>query len=76
LDKFANTYEVIKLDVERHELEVIKGAWKTISTHKPAMYIEILDPSNDEIVKLLRPLGYEMLPRPENNYLFTALKAF
>ena len=70
-DVYSGVPSVIKLDVERHELEVIKGAWGVISTHKPAMYIEILDPSNDEIVKLLRPLGYEMLPRPENNYLFT-----
>jgi hypothetical protein len=61
---------VIKLDVERHEMEVIKGAWKTITTHRPAMYIEILDPSNDDIVKLLEPLGYRMLERPEHNYLF------
>lgn len=69
-DVYSGVPSVIKLDVERHELEVIKGAWRAISTHRPAMYIEILDPSNDEIVNLLRPLGYEMIPRPENNYLF------
>lgn len=69
-DVYNGVPSVIKLDVERHELEVIKGAWNTISNHRPAMYIEILDPSNDEIVNLLRPLGYEMIPRPENNYLF------
>jgi hypothetical protein len=74
LEKLDDVYHgvpsVIKLDVERHELEVIKGAWTTITKHLPAMYIEILDPSNDEIVKLLEPLGYKMIPRPENNYLF------
>jgi len=69
-DVYHGVPSVIKLDVERHELEVIKGAWTTITKHLPAMYIEILDPSNDEIVKLLEPLGYKMIPRPENNYLF------
>jgi len=71
-DVYSGVPSVIKLDVERHELEVIKGAWQTITKHKPAMYIEILDPSNDEIVKLLTPLGYKMIPRPEHNYLFIA----
>ena len=74
-DVYHGTPSVIKLDVERHELEVLKGAWRTITTHRPSMYIEILDPSNDEIVNLLKPLGYEMIPRPENNYLFTCLSS-
>jgi FkbM family methyltransferase len=71
-DVYSGVPSVIKLDVERHELEVIKGAWKTISTHRPAMYIEILDPKNDDIVNLLAPLGYIYVPRPEHNYLFIA----
>ena len=69
-DVYEGVPSVIKLDVERHELEVLKGAWKTISTHRPAMYIEILDPQNDDIVRMLKPLGYVMYSRPENNYLF------
>jgi FkbM family methyltransferase len=69
-DVYHGTPSVIKMDVERHELEVIQGAWNTISKHKPAMYIEILDPKNDAIVKMLEPLGYTMIERPENNYLF------
>jgi FkbM family methyltransferase len=69
-DVYSGVPSVIKLDVERHEMDVILGAWKTITTHRPSMYIEILDPGNDEIVKLLEPLGYKMLERPEHNYLF------
>ena len=69
-DVYSGVPSVIKLDVERHELEVIKGAWRTISTHRPAMYIEILNPKNDEIVRMLEPLGYKMIERPEHNYLF------
>lgn len=69
-DVYSGVPSVIKMDVERHEREVIQGAWKTITTHKPAMYIEILDPNNDEIVKMLEPLGYIKIERPEHNYLF------
>ena len=69
-DVYSGVPSVIKLDVERHELDVIKGAWRIITTHKPAMYIEILDATNDEIVELLKPLGYVSIPRPEDNYLF------
>lgn len=67
---YSGIPSVIKLDVERHEIDVIRGAWRTIERHRPAMYIEILDPTNDEIVNMLQPLGYIMFPRPENNYLF------
>lgn len=69
-DVYFGTPSVIKLDVERHEIDVIRGAWRIISTHRPAMYIEIQDSGNDEIVKILQPLGYEMIQRPEDNYLF------
>lgn len=69
-DVYTGQPSLIKLDVERHEPEVIEGAWNTITKWRPAMYIEILDPQNDTIVKRLEPLGYTKYPRPENNYLF------
>lgn len=61
---------LIKLDVERHELDVIKGAIHTISKWKPAMYIEILETDKDEITPLMKTLGYIRYERPEHNYLF------
>jgi len=61
---------LIKLDVELHELDVIKGGLETITKWKPAMYIEILEGTSDEITPLMKALGYVRYERPENNYLF------
>lgn len=61
---------IIKMDVERHEMDVIKGAWNVITRCRPAMYIEILDTGDDEITPLLNSIGYKAYERPEHNYLF------
>jgi FkbM family methyltransferase len=69
-DVYSGRPCLIKLDVELHELEVIKGAWDTITKWKPAMYIEILESDKDEITPLMKTLGYVRYERPEHNYLF------
>ena len=69
-DVYSGRPCLIKLDVERHELDVIKGAWDTITKWKPAMYIEILESDKDEITPLMKSIGYVCYARPENNYLF------
>lgn len=69
-DVYSGKPCLIKLDVELHELEVIKGAWDTISKWKPAMYIEILEGYEDAITPLMKSLGYVSYARPEHNYLF------
>lgn len=69
-DVYSGAPCLIKLDVELHELEVIKGAWEIISKWKPAMYVEILPGFDDRVTPLLKTLGYMAIPRPENNYLF------
>lgn len=69
-DVYSGRPCLIKLDVERHELSVIKGAWNTITKWKPAMYIEILESEKDEITPLMKSIGYVRYERPENNYLF------
>lgn len=62
---------VMKIDVERHELEVLKGAIETIKKYKPAIYIEILDSDQDRPIRdFLGALGYKGYARPEMNYLF------
>ena len=38
---FANRISFIKIDVEGHEMEVIKGAEKTIKNNKPILLVEI-----------------------------------
>ncbi len=54
----------IKIDVEGHELEVIRGATNTLMKDRPSLYIEVSgDPdvplsSASELVKCLSALGY------------------
>ena len=49
--------DLIKIDVEGHELEVLRGAQTTIKRHKPVLIIEN-NKNQKEICKLLIPLGY------------------
>ncbi|RPJ63385.1 MAG: FkbM family methyltransferase [Dehalococcoidia bacterium] len=65
--KTLDTYSVgkvlfIKIDVEGHEIEVLKGAERTIRQFKPVMIIEIeqrhLDFPMDEVFKLVESYGY------------------
>jgi len=78
LKKLDDIYEgcpsVIKLDVEGHELDVIKGARTVINKYKPSMYVEIFNyTSNCEITTLLKSMGYsDPIERPEHNYLFVS----
>jgi FkbM family methyltransferase len=58
----------IKIDVEGHELAVLKGASKTLRAHKPALVIEChcaswdeLEVSRKEFIALLDSFGYQKL---------------
>lgn len=55
----------IKIDVEGHEINVLKGATETIEKSKPVLQIEILadqtEINDHEVVCFMRNKGYEML---------------
>lgn len=74
-DIYTGVPSFIKIDVEGHELQVLKGATETIKKHKPAIMIEIHNFSEDnEIHKyLMNSLGYDKTPtrRPEQMFLYT-----
>lgn len=73
LDSFGFTnVTFIKIDVEGHELEVLKGAQHTINESKPDMLIEIHTGIEIEDVSNLLPSGYvwEKIAW-ESHYLFT-----
>ncbi len=60
--------DLIKIDVEGFEMEVLKGAEKTLKTIKPILFIELDDnnlklqnSSAKELVEYLMFLGYEIL---------------
>lgn len=79
LDQFSDFFgikslDVIKLDVERHEPQVLKGGLKTISRFKPIIYIEILpDTDTSSIEKYLHDYKFEHLtdkgPIPKNKLI-------
>lgn len=52
--------DLIKIDVEGMELEVLKGLSKTITTHKPAILIEVDNVNEDKFLKQLKQLKYRV----------------
>lgn len=50
---------LIKIDVEGMEIDVLRGAAKTIETHRPLIYMECQpDQRSQDALKLLKSLGY------------------
>jgi FkbM family methyltransferase len=79
LDTFnINDVSFVKIDVEGHELEVLKGAIQTITSYRPVILIEIKE-SNlnavDEFFKQLNYLKYKLedligIPGSKENYIY------
>jgi FkbM family methyltransferase len=61
LDDYANLAEpivFIKIDVEGHELEVLKSGEKLLRKHRPELCIEILNADRSEVFAYLQSMGY------------------
>lgn len=69
---YHGTPSVVKIDVEGHEMEVLRGAVGVLEKHKPAILIEIIH-DDGEIKKFLKNIGYTREPteRPEKMFVFT-----
>ena len=52
---------LIKIDVEGHELAVLKGGIDTLSKYKPLIIIESFPPRRSQVIELLSGLGYEFV---------------
>ena len=79
LDMYMSTFHfsdmpisVIKMDVERHEPAVIRGARLTIDKYKPVLIVEANDlKAREEVVKAMDGLGYKApLEADVRNLLF------
>jgi FkbM family methyltransferase len=69
-DVYTGRVSFMKIDVEGHELAVLKGAEQTIRKWKPVICIEIFNFQTNPVVDFLKSLGYNMIvPRPEHNWL-------
>ncbi len=72
LDDFNfNRIDFIKIDVEKFEIELLKGAEKTLTKHSPAIFIEIFEENFPEADRLLNHYGYYIDRRfALHNYLY------
>jgi FkbM family methyltransferase len=79
LDSFdIHPVSFIKIDVEGHELEVLKGGFNTLVHNRPIVLIEIKPPNIDEAFSFFAQLQYErkklqdFVPviGSEENYIF------
>ncbi|HEY4282988.1 MAG TPA: FkbM family methyltransferase [Chthoniobacterales bacterium] len=83
LDSFnIESVSFIKIDVEGHELHVLRGATRTLSTHRPTILVEIKTENLDAVFRLLSELDYvrhvpgELNSHPASeNHLFVPKKS-
>ena len=76
-DIYKGATSFMKIDVEGHEIQVLKGAENTIKKYMPTILVEIHDFENSEVPKFLKTLGYhDPEPRPECMYLYRAKDIF
>lgn len=52
------TVSVIKIDIEGHEINALKGARRTLLDHKPCVLYERLSKDDDQVFEYLKTLGY------------------
>ena len=57
---------LIKIDVEGHELEVLKGGQECLRNYKPVLIVESFPPKQEEVALFLSDLGYEIWDAERN----------
>lgn len=63
--------DFVKIDVENHELFVLRGAIETLKKYKPIIFIEMWPKYFEEGDKFLRNLGYEIKEHTsEANFIY------
>ena len=63
IDSFGfSDVSLMKIDVEGHEAEVLRGAEKTISALHPVIIIEIWERNREVVMSILKGYGYSVRP--------------
>jgi FkbM family methyltransferase len=60
--------DLIKIDAEGAEMDILRGGKRTISTHRPRLYIE-LHGTRDAVTEILTSYGYQAEPVDDNHIL-------
>lgn len=63
-------FGLLKIDCERYELEVLKGAEKTILKYKPVIICEQHKDTNYVAGKFLKKLGAKAITNVRRDYIF------
>ena len=68
--------DFIKIDVEGYEPEVLQGAERTITTHNPVLFIEVLNKykQTSPVFDILASYGYTQVGQVAENYIFKNVK--
>jgi len=61
---------VIKIDVERHEKNVIEGAVNILKENEVLLQVEIFESRKEEVFKLLQILGYRLINKINKDHYF------
>ncbi len=57
---------LIKIDVEGHELQVLRGGEECLRNYKPVLIVESFPPKQEEVIHFLCRLGYEIRDADRN----------
>jgi FkbM family methyltransferase len=66
--------DAIFLDVEAYEVEVLRGATRTIAQHKPVIMVEELPRSTEAIHAHMRALSYRAVKKIHNDVIYVPVK--
>lgn len=65
--------DFLKIDIEGHEIEMLKGAMETLKRFKPTIYIETFKNNQTEVFGILENLGFQNIARFDgDNFVFIA----
>jgi FkbM family methyltransferase len=67
-----NRLDLVKIDIEGSEYEAIQGMEVILKTYYPRMIVEIKEQNENKVIKKLRRMGYKLINKVEENYLFAA----